>query len=71
MHGLRKAISEPPDLLPNSSSCIDLVFTDQTNLAVDSSVHPSLHVKCFHQIMRCKFNLMIVYPPPYERLFGD
>ena len=71
MHGLRKAISEPPHLLPNSSSCIDLVFTDQTNLAVDSSVHPSLHVKCFHQIIHCKFNLMIVYPPPYERLVWD
>ena len=69
MHGLQK---EPPHLLPNSSSYIDLVFTDQTNLAVDSSVHPSLQVKCFHQIIHCKFNLMIVYPPPpYERLFGD
>ena len=71
MHGLQQLISDPTHLLPNSSSCIDLIFTDQPNLAVNSGVHPSLHVKCHHQIIHCKFNLMIVYPPPYERLVWD
>ena len=71
MHSLQQLISDPTHLLPNSSSCIDLIFTDQPNLAVNSGVHPSLHVKCHHQIIHCKFNLMIVYPPPYERLVWD
>ena len=65
MHGLQKLISDPSHLLPNSSSCIDLIFIDQPNLAVNSGIHPSLHVKCHHQIIHCKCNLIIVYPPPY------
>ena len=68
IHGLQKRISDPNHLLPNSSSCTDLMFTDQPNLAVDSGVHLSFHVKCHHQIIHCKFNLMIVHSPPYERL---
>ena len=68
MHGLQQLISEPTHLLPNSLSCIDLIFTDQPNLVVDSGVHPSLHPNCHHQIIFCKFNLVIEYPPPYERL---
>ena len=34
---------------------------------VESSVHPSLHPNCHHQIAFAKFNLMISYPPPYSR----
>ena len=45
MHGLQQLISDPTHLLPNSSSCIDLIFTDQSNLAVNSGIHPSLHVR--------------------------
>ena len=57
--------------LTNLSSCIHPIFTEQLNLAVNSGVHPSLHVKCHHQIIHCKFNLMIVYPSPYEHLVWD
>ena len=71
MHGLQLLISEPTHLLSNSSSCIDLIFTDQPNLAVDSGVHPSLHMKCHHQIIPYKFNLTIAYPPSYECLVWD
>ena len=35
---------------------------------MDSSVHASLHVNCYHQIIFAKFNLQIYYPPPYERV---
>ena len=59
------------NLLPNSSSSFDLIFTDQSNLAVNIGIHPSFHVKCNHQIIHCKFNLMIVYPSPYKRLVCD
>ena len=30
MHGLQQLVSDPTHLLPNSSSCIDLISTDQT-----------------------------------------
>ena len=68
VHGLQQLISEPTHLLPNSLSCIDLIFTDQPNLVVDSGVHPSLYPNCHHQIIFCKFNLMIKYPPSCEHL---
>ena len=43
--------------LPNSLSRIDLIFSDQPNLAVDCGVHPSLHPNCHHEIIYCKFIL--------------
>ena len=58
-------------LLPASSTCIDLIFTDQPNLVVNGGVHPSLHKNCHRQIMFCKLNLKIEYSPPYERLVSD
>ena len=52
-------------ILENLSSCIDLVFTFQPNLIVDSGTHPTLHPNCHHQIIYAKFNLKIHYPPHY------
>ena len=70
-HGLHQLISQPTHILANSSSCIDLIFTDQPNLVVDYGTHPSLHPNCHHQIIYCKLNLKIVYPPLYQRLVWD
>ena len=70
-YGLNQLISSPTHILPNSSSCIDLIFIDQSNLVVDSGVHSSLHHNCHHQIIFCEINLKIEYPPPYERLVWD
>ena len=61
-------VNEPTHILPSSSSCIDLIFTDQPSLVVSSGVHPSLHANCHHQITYCKLNLKIGYPTPYQRL---
>ena len=41
--GLRQIINEPTHILDSSSSCIDLNFTSQPNLVIESGVHPSLH----------------------------
>ena len=49
--GLHRLISEPTHLMGNSKSCIDLMFTDQPNLVIESGVHPSLHEHCHHQII--------------------
>ena len=58
-HGLEQVISEPTHILSNSSSCVDLIFTNQPNLVVDSGTHPSLHSN-YH----CKihlFNVRFIY----------
>ena len=50
-------VSEPTDLLPTSTPCIDLIFTDQPNLTVDSSAYASSNSKRHHQIPYYKLNL--------------
>ena len=64
--GLHQMINEPTYVLENSSSCIDLVFTSQPNLGVDSAIHPYLHPNFYHQVVYAKYNL-IHFPPPYEQ----
>ena len=70
-YGLSQIISDPTHILPNSSSCIDLIFTNQPNLVTESGVHPSLHPKCHHQIVFANLNLKVEYPPLYEFLIWD
>ena len=60
-------IYEPTHIFSNSSSCIDLIFPNKPNLAVDSGTHPSLQPNCHHQIIHCKINLQVEYLPPYQR----
>ena len=60
-------INEPAHLFDSSSSCIDLIFTFQPNLVMESGVQPSLHPNCHHQFLFSKFDLSIYFPPPYER----
>ena len=64
----KQVISDPTHILESSSSCIDVIFTSQPNLVMNSGVHSSLHPNCHHQIIHAKFNLKIFYPPPYERV---
>ena len=52
-------------ILENSFSCIDLIFTSQPNLSVESGTQPSLHPNCHHQIIYAKFNIEVLYPLPY------
>ena len=65
--GLHQIINEPTHILENSSSCIDLIFTSESNLSVESGTQPSLHPSCHHQIIYAKFDLEVLYPPPYTR----
>ena len=70
-HNFHQLVSEPTHLLPQSNSCIDLIFTDQPTLVVNCGTHASLSSKCHHQIIHCKLNLNIEYPAPYEQLVWD
>ena len=48
LYGMKQLIAEPPHVLENSSSCIDLIFTNQPKLIMYAGVHPSLHSKWHH-----------------------
>ena len=66
--GLSQVISEPTNFEPNKNpSCIDLVFTDQPNLILDSVTRASLDPYCHHQIIYCNVNFKIPPPPPLDR----
>ena len=65
--GLHQLINEPTHLTKNTSSCIDLLFTSQPNLVMESGVRSSPRENCHYQITYAKFNLKIYYPPPHER----
>ena len=68
--GLHQVIKEPTHILDTSPLCNDLIITSQPNLIIESGVYLSLHSYCYHQIIFAKFNLEIVYPPPYVWEFG-
>ena len=66
-YGLTQIINEPTHILPNSSSCIDLLFTNQPNMVIKSGIYSSLHPNCHHQIIYANINFKLFFPPPYER----
>ena len=68
---MKQVIIEPTRILESFASCIDLIFTNQPNIAMDSGVHISLHEKCHHQIIYSKLSLRIGYPPQYIRKIWD
>ena len=66
-YGIHQITNGSTYVLGNSASCIDLIFTSQPNIVVDSGVDPSLHLNFHYQIKNAKFYLKIQFPPPYER----
>ena len=50
-YGLHQLIETEAHQLQNSATCIDLVFTNQPHLVMDSVVHSSLCSMCHHQIV--------------------
>lgn len=70
-HNLSQIIDEPTHILPNSSSCIDLIFVSSKNFVSKSGVLPSLFPTCHHQVVYCKLNFQTSFPPPYKRKIWD
>ena len=64
---MKEVITEPTHILENSSSCVDLLFSNQPNLIMDSGVRPTLYSKCHYQIIYSKLNLKTEHPPSYTR----
>ena len=52
---------DPTDVLPQSSSCNNLIFTNQLNYVVDRGTYLYLSPNCHHQVTFCKLNLKIKY----------
>ena len=69
--GFQQVINEPTHIQKNSSSCTDLIFTDQPSISVNYGAHASLRPNCHHQIVHASFNLYITNPSPYQRLIWD
>ena len=68
---MKQLISAPTHIFQNSSSCIDLIFLNQPNLVIDSVIDPSLQQNCHNQVIFCKLNLKIEYPPSYAHEVWD
>ena len=43
---LSQLISDPTHIAQHSSSCIDLIFTNQLNFIIDNGLQSSLHPNC-------------------------
>ena len=69
--GLKELICEPTHFIGESKSCIDLIFTNQPNLFLETGVHPTLHEQCHHHIVFAKISSSNLAPPPYNRKFWN
>ena len=68
MLGLMQLFNEPTNFEPNKNpSCIDLIFTDQPNLVIESGTRPSLDNICHHQITYCRMNFQITTAPHFDK----
>ena len=68
---LCQIINEPTHILPSSASCIDLIFTNQPNLVINSGVHPLLYQNCHYQIIFAQINIKVYCSPAYKQLVWD
>ena len=64
---LLRVIEETTRNLDNSSSGIDLLFTSQANLLIESGVHPSLLSNDHHWLFIQKLTCRFFNPLPYLR----
>ncbi len=69
---LEQLINEPTHFPENNNAtCIDLIFTDQPNVFLDSGVIASLNDHCKHQIIHGKLNFNTLCPPSYKRTIWE
>ena len=66
-YSLNQVINGSTHILLNSASCIDLIFTTETNFVTDSGVLPSLFPRFHHQLNFVKVSFTTFFPPAYER----
>ena len=69
--GYSQIIDKPTHLTNNSSTCIDLIFTSNPSIIVDSGIEKSLFSSCHHDIIYGKINFRVPLPPPQFRTIWD
>ena len=70
-YSLNQIIDGPTHILPNSASCIDLIFTTKTNFVPDSRVLPSLFLRGHRQLVFAKVSFTTFFPPACGRRIWD
>ena len=65
--GLEQLIREQTHIIGEGPPCIYSIFACQPNLVGESGVQSSLHQSYHHQMVFARFNLKVVFVPPYER----
>ena len=69
--GYSRIIDKPTHFTNNSSSCIDLIFTSNPSIIVDSGIEKSLCSSCHYDIIYGKNNFRVPLPPPHFRMIWD
>ena len=69
--GYSQLVNKPTDCANGSSSCIDLIFTSNTNLVTDNGVDPTLYRTCHHNLIFGKISSNIPLHPPFYRDIWD
>ena len=69
--GYSQLVNKPTDCANGSSSCIDLIFTSNTNLVTDFEVDPTLYKTRHYNLIFGKINFNIPLPPPFYRDIWD
>ena len=70
-YSLNQIIDGPTHILPNSASCIDLIFTTETNFVPDSRVLPSLFLRGHRQLVFANVSFTTFFPPACGRRIWD
>ena len=65
---LNQVIDGSTHIFPNSASCIDLIFTTETNFVTHSGVLPSLISRCHTQLIFAKVRFTTFFPPTHRFL---
>ena len=69
--GYSQLINKSTHCVNGSSSCIDLIFTSNTNLVTDFEVDPTLYKTRHYNLIFGKINFNIPLPPPFYRDIWD
>ena len=65
--GYSQLIDQPTDCVNGSSTCIDSIFTSNTNLVTDFGVDSTLYKTCHHNLIFGKINFIVPLPTPFYR----
>ena len=69
--GYSQLIDQPAHCVNGSSSCINLIFSSNTNLVTEFGVDTTLYKTCHHSLIFGKINFNIPLPPPFYRDIWD